>query len=77
MNIIEDKLNKYDQNNKINLDIRINNVEEEISGESTIDNERPWRENTGTGVNRLNISFNENSYGQSVHKQLLMKEDHQ
>ena len=57
MNIIGDKLNKYDDYSKINEDIRNNFFEEESSDETTIDNEIPQTENEGTGLNRLNMSF--------------------
>ena len=40
MNIIGDKLNNNDKYNKINEDIRSNNVEEDSGDENTIDNDR-------------------------------------
>ena len=43
MNIIGDKLNNGDKYNKINEDIRSNNVEEDSGDENTIDNDRSHR----------------------------------
>ena len=42
MNIIGNKLNNNNEDNKINEDIRRNIVEEYNGDETTIDNVRPW-----------------------------------
>ena len=49
---------------------------EKVNGaEATVDNDISRGDNSVTGVNSKNISFNGNSYGKSVHMQFLMKEN--
>ena len=74
MNTIGDKLNTEDEDKKINEVKRSNNVEKDNDDETTIDNDRPQRGNSGNGVNTLKIYFDENTFENWCIYSSLLKE---
>ena len=75
VNMIEDDLNKDDEYNKIDKDTKVDHTEEVNGAETTVNNDRQQIYNTGTVMNRLNMSFDWKSYGKSVHRQFLTEEE--
>ena len=77
MKIIEDYLNIYYEDNKIDEDTKGDPTGEVIGEEDIVGNDRPRIDNAGTVLDRINMSFDGGSYEKSMQRQFLMKEDNQ